>query len=114
LYAAKKRPAQFPTGKQEQEDGGQLPNEKPTFDRQARHSQRECNQIGEKGQACVRSEKLPADGKQFRVQNLFDAGQINFRILGKGMVSVNQQSGCGQEQENKRRFELVRSDSVPR
>jgi hypothetical protein len=64
----------------------------------------EGNEIGKKREAGMRCEKFPAHRKKFGMQNSFDAGQVDFRVFGVGMISLHQNRACRQQQQDAERL----------
>src|SRR5260370_42672905 len=87
-----------------------MPEKEHGFKWRVCEAQRKRDQVGEQGEARVRSKKLPSHRKQLRVQNFLHTGKIDFRIFRKRVVSMNQQRPAGQQQQPNPRLVSFKSD----
>lgn len=58
---------------------------------------RTCDQMGKQGRARMGLKKLRIEGKKLGMKKFFDAWQINFCVLGPGMIPVDKQACQCQE-----------------
>jgi len=91
-----------------------MPDKQPGLHRQVSYAQRKSDNIGEERHAGVRKEEFAPHREQLWMQNFLYSRQIDFRILGKGMVSLHQQGAHGQREQPKeiQRLVLVGSHSM--
>jgi len=78
-----------------------MPDKQPGLHRQVSYAQRKSDNIGEERHAGVRKEEFAPHREQLWMQNFLYSRQIDFRILGKGMVSLHQQGAHGQREQPK-------------
>jgi hypothetical protein len=104
LPAGGKQSAQLPASCKKKKDRRDMPEENRSFQGKMRDSHREGNDVWEESESGMRLKKFTPHRKQFRVQNLLNAGQIYFGVLRPGMVAMNYQGPCCQQKQDASRF----------
>ena len=61
------------------------------------YSYRGRNEVWEKGQVSMRLEELRVEGKQLRMKDFLDSGEVDSRVFRPRMVAVDQQSSQSKE-----------------